>query len=244
VQELFTLGIGNYTEEDVREAARAFTGWGSRHHEFVYRDEFHDHGPKTFHGRTGDLGGEDVVRILAEHPACARFLARKILRALSHPEPTDSEVDAVAAEWRRAGGEVAAVVRFVLLSDSFRTSARRRAIVRGPVEFCVAALRAVGATEFPRWLHASLERMGQIPFRPPSVKGWTSGSGWLTSAGLVERLRVARRIADEADASGIAALEHTAFGGALPSSLRAAVAGAKDRDRAALVLASPEFQLA
>ena len=96
LQELFTLGIGNYTETDIREIARAFTGWGSRHHDFVYSDEFHDHGEKTVHGKTGDLDGGDVVEILTELPACHRFIATKLLRFFSHPDPTPEEVAEIA----------------------------------------------------------------------------------------------------------------------------------------------------
>ena len=72
LQELFTLGIGNYTEKDIREIARAFTGWGSRHHDFVFTEAFHDHGTKTVHGQTGDWNGDDVVRIITSMPRCSR----------------------------------------------------------------------------------------------------------------------------------------------------------------------------
>jgi uncharacterized protein (DUF1800 family) len=242
LQELFTLGIGNYTETDIREIARAFTGWGSRHHTFVYTEEFHDHGEKTVHGQTGDFDGDDVVRIVTSLPACHRFIAGKLLRFFSHPEPTDAEVQEIAEVLAATDGDIRSALLVLFRAPGFRAEERHRALVKSPLEFLVGAMRATGLNKTPLWAHGSLERMGQILFRPPSVKGWPSGAEWLTSASVVERLKAARRLAasrpDAAD--GIVAL---AFDGAPPKALADSLAKAEGPDRIALALASPEYQL-
>ncbi|MGQ0614081.1 MAG: DUF1800 domain-containing protein [Planctomycetaceae bacterium] len=243
LQELFTLGIGNYTESDVREAARAFTGWGSRHHDFVFTDTFHDHGTKTVHGESGDLDGGDVVRILTGLPACHRFVAGRLLSFFSHAEPVESETAALADTLAASGGDLKAALFVLFHSPGFRATERHRCLVRGPVEVAVGALRAAGIEAVPRWVHGSLDRMGQVLFRPPSVKGWTSGTGWLGSAAVVERLRNAARIAEAAPAAA-AWIEDVAYDGAAPSALRDALGGAGGPQRVALALGAPEFQLA
>ena len=124
LQELFTLGIGNYTETDIREVARAFTGWGSRHHEFVFRKHFHDDGEKTIHGKTGRFGGDDVVDILVERPACARHIAGKLLRFFSHPEPTGAEVDELAGVLKTRDFDIRAALAALFARSRPRRSRR------------------------------------------------------------------------------------------------------------------------
>jgi len=243
LQELFTLGIGNYTEKDIREIARAFTGWGSRHHEFVFTDEFHDHGQKTVHGKTGDFDGDDVTRIITALPQSRRFIAAKLLRFFVHPEPHKSEVDALADVLERTKGDIRSALFVMFLSPGFRDEARHRALVKSPVEFLVGAMRILGIDETPLWIHGALERMGQILFRPPSVKGWTSGIGWLNSAAIVERLKAAARLAvDHPDAAD--QVIDLGFDRKPPEVLERQLAGAKGKNKVALALASPEYQLA
>lgn len=245
VMELFTLGIGNYTEEDVREVARAFTGWGSRRHTFIYTDAYHDHGEKTILGRTGNLGGEDVVEILTGSDAARTFIATKLIRFFSHPDPTPSEVATIAAVLgRKEKGDVRDALRALFLDPAFRTRARYRALVRSPIEFVVGALRVCGYRTVPSWIHGAVDRMGQILLRPPSVKGWTSGTGWLSSAGLIERLRVASRLAQGAPLDAVGRVVEVALDGHPSEPLAALTAKVEGRERVALVLGSPEFQLA
>jgi uncharacterized protein (DUF1800 family) len=243
LQELFTLGIGNYTETDIREIARAFTGWGSRHHDFVFTDEFHDHGGKTVHGKTGDLDGTDVVKILTALPACRSFIATKLLRFFSHPDPTAEEVAQIAEVLEATGGDIRAALFVMFLSPSFLDERRQRALVKGPVEVCVGGLRGTGIRETPLWVHGSLERMGQILFRPPSVKGWPDGPAWLTSAAVVERMKAARRLA-HGKPEAAEWITDLAFDGQAPQGLAEALAAASGEERVALALASPEYQLA
>jgi len=243
LQELFTLGIGNYTERDIREIARAFTGWGSRHHDFVFTDAFHDHGKKTVHGKTGDFDGDDVVRILTDLPACRRFIAGKLLRFFSHPDPTDAEIGGIAEVLAKTDGDIRSALFVLFHSPSFVDASRHRALVKSPVETLVGALRAVGARRTPLWVHGSLERMGQILFRPPSVKGWPSGTAWLTSSSVVERVKAARRLAGAHPAAAEWIVD-LVFDKHVPDELAGALAAARGPARTALVLASPEYQLA
>jgi len=243
LQELFTLGIGNYTESDIREIARAFTGWGSRHHDFVFTDEFHDHGAKTVHGHTGDLDGDDVVRILTALPQSHTFIAIKLLRFFSHPDPTEAEVADIAEVLATTGGDIRAALFVMFLSPSFLDERRARALVKSPVETMVGAMRAVGMKETPLWVHGALERMGQILFRPPSVKGWPEGTAWLTSAAVVERMKAARRLGGAHPEAG-AWIVDIALDGQAPPPLADALAAVEGAERVELALASPEFQLA
>ncbi len=243
LQELFSLGRGNYTETDIREIARAFTGWGSRHHSFRFRPEFHDEGTKTIHGQTGSFDGADVVDILVALPACHRFIAGQLLRFFSHPDPTEEEIDGLATTFRDNGGDLTATLRALFLAPAFRDRARWRCLVKSPVELAVSSLRAAGFSTVPTWVHGALDAMGQILFRPPSVKGWPSGATWLSSAGVVERLRVASRLAGQTPMAAVAQLETVALDGQVPALLREALEGLSSRERVGLLLGSPEFQL-
>ncbi len=244
LQELFTLGIGNYTETDIREVARAFTGWHSRHHAFVFRERFHDAGEKTIHGKTGPFGGEEVVDILMEQPASARFIATKLLRFFSHPDPETEEVQALADTMRVAGMNVRATLEALFRAPAFLRVSNQRSLVRSPVEFVIASLAVAGVDEVPAFVHVSLDRCGQILFRPPSVKGWTSGTGWLSSGAVVERLGVAKRIADLATEEAAENIVETAFEGVAPTGLAGAIERATGPERVALVLGCPAFQTA
>jgi len=243
LQELFTLGIGNYTEQDIREIARAYTGWGSRRHEFVFTEKFHDEGEKTIHGRRDNFDGDDVAVILCELPACHRFLATKLTTFFVATEPSAQEIDDVAEILRVTGGDIRSALFVIFQSPGFRDESRSRALVKSPVEFLVGALRVTGGQSMPLWGHGSLERMGQILFRPPSVKGWTSGAGWLNSAGVVERLKAARRLGQEHPEIA-PRIEALAFEGRLPETLQARLASVQGSERVTFALASPEYQLA
>jgi len=243
LQELFTLGIGNYTESDIREIARAFTGWGSRRHDFVFTRDFHDDGAKTVHGQTGPFDGDDVVRIITEQPACARFICGKLLRFFSHPDPSKAEIDELAEVFTKTKGDIRSVLFVMFHSPTFLAESHYRSLVKSPVSYLVGALRATGVDSMPLWAHGSLERMGQVVFRPPSVKGWTSGAGWLNSAGIVERLKAAQRLGTEHP--GVASrVNSLCFEDVVPEDLKKRLDAAEGASRVTLALASPEYQLA
>jgi uncharacterized protein (DUF1800 family) len=190
--ELFTLGVDHYTEKDIREAARAFTGWDLEKDCGVYREAAHDGGVKTFLKQTGAWKAADIVRISLEQPACAAFLCRKLYRFLvsEADEPKADLLAPLAEEMRSHNYDMAHVVGMILRSRHFYATANLRQRVKGPVELSAGLLRAL---EVPpadvRLLALALacERQGQDLFAPPNVKGWDGGKTWLDSAAVLAR---------------------------------------------------------
>jgi uncharacterized protein (DUF1800 family) len=196
--ELFTLGLGHYTEQDIRAAARAFTGWAENpDSSFPPRHQFHfdkarfDNGEKTFLKQTGHWGAADIVRITLEQPACAEFLCRKLYRFLvSDSAPPAELIAPLAEELRSHGYSIRHVVEIILRSKHFYSAAAYRQRIKGPVEFSAGLVRVL---EAPRGdvnvlaLAAACERQGQDLFYPPNVKGWDGGRTWVTSTTLLER---------------------------------------------------------
>jgi uncharacterized protein (DUF1800 family) len=197
--ELFTLGAGHYTERDVREAARAFTGW-SRQDTRGYRETPNftqdraqvDDGSKTFLGQTGRWGADDIVRIVLDHPEAATFLARKLYRfyvSESGPPPPEL-IEPLAAEIKSHQFAIAPVVEIILRSRHFYSPQVYRSRIKSPVEHTAGLVRML---EVPRpalnplALSAACDLQGQELFAPPSVEGWVGGSLWINSATLLER---------------------------------------------------------
>jgi hypothetical protein len=207
VMELFSLGVGNYTEKDVREAARAFTGWHTNGDDYAFRPKFHDFGDKTVLRQTGNWNGDDVVRILLEQPAAARFLVRKLYRFLiaEAPEPPDALLEPLYVSFRRSNYDIAGLVRTMLSSRLFYSDHAFRRRVKGPVEFVLGAVRAVyrggGASGTddpplpPQVLVPWIDAMGQQLFAPPNVKGWPGGPSWLNTSTVLERNNFAGALA-------------------------------------------------
>ncbi len=239
LQELFTLGVGNFTERDVREAARAFSGWGARAGQFRFAPHQHDAGTKRFHGKVGKFDGDDIVKIVTALPRCHEYWVERLLRFFATPQPPPKAVRKLAGVSRRTRGDVRSVCKAMFELDCFWEP---RTLVRGPVDFLVSALRACGKKDLPEWSHAALQRMGQTLFLPPSVKGWTSGAGWLGTTAILERLKVATVIG-QTYSRAAAWIHRTAFDGELPARVEHALTSAQaEADRVAIVLASPEFQ--
>ncbi|HZT82691.1 MAG TPA: DUF1800 domain-containing protein, partial [Gemmataceae bacterium] len=190
IMELFSLGVGNYTEKDIREAARAFTGWHTDGNGFSFRKDLHDFGTKTVLGQTGELDGGDVVRILLEQPAAAKFLVRKLYRwfVSEAQTPPDSFLQPLADAYRKSDYDTAVVIRMMLGSRHFFSEHAYRQRVKMPVEFVLGAVRTLGQNQVsPRALVTQLEVMGQHLFAPPNVKGWECGTAWLNTATVVAR---------------------------------------------------------
>jgi uncharacterized protein (DUF1800 family) len=213
--ELFSLGVGNYTERDVREAARAFTGWhttsgtplssgergrgeGAQPPEFVFRAYLHDAGDKTFLGRPGNWGGADVVRIALDQPAAARFLVRKVYRHFVSEDaaPPDRLLAPLAERFRNSDYDIAELMRTVLGSRHFFSEHAYRQRVKSPVDHLVGLLRSLGgdlsgaAADVP----PALEGLGQRLFAPPTVRGWEGGRAWLNTATLLARHNLSWRL--------------------------------------------------
>lgn len=205
VMELFSLGRGHYTEKDVREAARAFTGSFIRGDEYQHVAREHDDGPKTILGRTGDFGGDDVADILLDQPACAEFLGRKLYRQFVSEveDPSDDLIAPLAESLRASDYDVSAPVRTILRSRLFHDPATRRKRVKGPVELAVGTVRAMEILEptvSTRALAESCERMGQAPYAPPSVAGWDKGPAWINTTTSLARTNLALALLSPDDA--------------------------------------------
>lgn len=192
--ELFTLGRGNYSEQDIREGARAFTGWQFDRltGEFRFNERQHDLGPKTFLGQTGAWRGEDVVRIVLQHPQTALFITRKLYCYLVSDAPDDVRVATLAADFRQSDYDVGQLVRQILLADWFYADpAVRQHRLKSPIEL-LTGLRRLLAVDLPDargWLLLQ-KALGQELFQPPNVAGWPGGRAWIDSSTLVYRLRL------------------------------------------------------
>lgn len=193
LMELFTLGIGNYTESDVRESARSFTGWtiDPQSWTFAQNPRQHDTGSKTFLGRTGNFDGHDIVEIIFAQPAAARWFANTLLNFFVYNEPEPGLVDAVAALIHKNDFELQPVMATLLRSNVFYSERAYRALVKSPVEFIVGSYRLYGIGQVEPVALAALRRMGQLLFDPPNVKGWDGGAAWINSQAMLTRANFA-----------------------------------------------------
>ena len=253
--ELFTLGVGNYTEDDVRQAARALTGWRVDYRTGAAKLDpvDHDAAPKTLLGTTAPYDAAGLTDLLVTRPASPRFLAGRVWRRfVSDTPPSPSTLDAVVAAYGPEH-DVGALVRTVATSAEFRAS--QSVLVKQPVDWLVGSLRALGLRASalkPQQLANGLRDLGQVPFRPPDVGGWPSGPPWLSTAAALARLQVARELARTADLSAVtdvaqrgrveataALLGLDAFGPRTTAALTS-LAG-RPPDLVAAALSSPEY---
>ncbi len=226
VMELFGLGIGHYTETDIREAARAFTGWGTQGRAFRMREADHDPGPKTIFGRTGDFRGEDAIDLVLAHPGCARHVARRLLEELVAPRPKEAWIDETAGALIELDWRIGATVERILRSRLFFGPEARRARIAGPVELVAITVRALGARVAPRDAAEAAAEMGQSLFRPPSVKGWDGGRTWINAGTWLARHNA---LADVAAA-------HRGESDAVEVDLSVALGAAESRDEVAAMV--------
>ena len=262
--ELFTLGHGTghhgqpYTEADVSEAARALTGWTidrtTGTGALVPRR--HDDGTKSVLGRSGALGLDEVVDVATAHPACAPHVVAQLWSRLARPAGPDDPVVVELAAAFAADLDVAALVRRMVQRPEFRDPATRHAIVKPPVSLVVGTARALG-TGLPPGVLRILAGLGQVPFRPPDVDGWTANEGWVSTSTTHARLTFAVAMAGAAN-EAVAAIaesprdERAAFAARLLAvdTWSAATASALDAvndrpaDLLAIAIASPEHALA
>jgi uncharacterized protein (DUF1800 family) len=219
VMELFTIGLGHYAEPDVREAARAFTGWGLKDGAFVFNPSDHDDGPKTFLGQTGKLDGSDVLRILAEHPATAERMCRKLFAFFAYPNPSNEALLPLQDAWRQSRGSIREVLRALFLSAGFSSVRAWRALIKSPAEFVIGSIRALGGTVTPRAVVPLMARMGQDLFNPPSVKGWDGGTAWISTSTLFERFNFAASLTTQRGGEGTSHVDpETLLRGVTPTS--------------------------
>jgi uncharacterized protein (DUF1800 family) len=197
VMELFTLGEGNYTEQDIKEAARAFTGWSINVDtgDFMFRRLLHDDGTKTVLGRSGHLDGDAVLDILLAQPQTAELIVTKLWREFVSPQPDPAEVRRIARLFRDSGNDIKAALRALLVSDAFYARHNRAALIKSPVDIVVGTLRQFQFTTgdvMPFVL--TTNQLGQSLFAPPNVKGWPGGEAWINSTTLLARKSFLERI--------------------------------------------------
>jgi uncharacterized protein (DUF1800 family) len=187
--ELFTIGIGNYTEKDVRESARAFTGWfadDSGH--FYFGSADHDNGTKTVLGLSGNLNGTDIIDLLANSSMAARFLSRQLFTFFVHDHPSDADIDALAKVYLDSKTDIGAVVEAIFRSPAFLSKDAYLSLVKSPADFIVGAIKALPGQFAPKGVLPAFELMGQNLFEPPSVKGWSGGLDWVSTITMLTRM--------------------------------------------------------
>jgi uncharacterized protein (DUF1800 family) len=192
VMELFTLGRGNYSETDVKEAARAFTGWSyDGDNNFVFRARQHDAGPKTFLGYSGNLGGEDVLTIIMQQPAAATFLVTKMYRFFVNDVPNPAHIAPLAAAFRKSHYDIADLAERLFSADWFYDAANVGARIKSPVELIAGLRRTLNLqVDNPQPLLGYQKALGQTLFMPPNVAGWPGGRNWIDSSSLLLRLQL------------------------------------------------------
>jgi hypothetical protein len=196
VMELFTMGVGNYSEKDVREAARAFTGWYFDDLTFKVDPAKHDDGVKTFLGRTGQFDGVEAVKIMFEQPVTAEYLAGTIYRFLVRDELSSDLRTKLGAVLRSHDYEVKPLLAVIFSSRDFYSQASYGGHIKGPVEHLVAMMKQLEVDELPGVpdFNQSTISMGQHLLNPPSVAGWAGGKAWITPGLLIARGNVAREV--------------------------------------------------
>ena len=239
--ELFSMGVGNYSEDDIKECARAFTGWtignteymmvrsardsdwpyGRIDYHFEYRAEDHDDGEKTFLGQTGDFDGGDIIDIICQQEATARFIARHLYHffvadeppvpAWPYTPPRDNEaIDALAQVYFDSGYDITEMLRALFNSDFFKSEDARYEKVKGPAEFAVGILRMTKEFDTPNREMINRFRqinwMGQELNNPPSVEGWHQGVEWIDTGTLMERINFASEQLGDISKPGVMAM--------------------------------------
>ena len=197
LMELFTLGEGHYSEKDIKEAARAFTGWtATGDGAFLFRKNLHDFGEKEFLGQKGNFNGDDIVELIIANPQHARFICSELFKFFVHESPSDAQLNAMVWTYRIGGNRIRPVLNQLFLSKEFYSDRSVATRVKSPVEFLVSTWKSIGLKEVPQTerLSTDLAELGQILFYPPTVEGWEGGQAWITSSTLLARYNVAGRL--------------------------------------------------
>ena len=228
--ELFSMGVGNYSEDDIKEASRAFTGWtigpkiprnplGRFYWNFEYRPEDHDDGEKTFLGQTGAFDGDDIIDIVVKQPATARFLARHLYNYFVADEPQvpswnitppndPAAIDALIDTYNRTDGNIREMLRTLFNSDFFKSARFSR--VKSPAELVIGTARLAGNYQGPRpgfnQLAFECAYQGQELLNPPSVESWHTGAEWIDGGALVRRVNFAAGLMGDTSLPGVQAI--------------------------------------
>jgi hypothetical protein len=188
LMELFTLGIGNYTETDIKQAARAFTGWGHDGENFVYRVNQHDDDIKTFFGSSGNFDGDDIITLILQHPACPKFIAGELFKYLAYEDFDKGLGDALGQVLYTNKYELRPLLRTILTSRAFFSPQAIGVQIKSPVQLVIGTVRMLGLQTPPTpAVQSALNQMGQVPFMPPNVRGWPGGRMWINTSTLFIR---------------------------------------------------------
>ncbi len=204
--ELFTLGEGRYSEEDIREAARAFTGLAldQERTRFAFYEREHDAGEKSFMGKSGHFGADDIIDIILEHKESAHFITRKLATFFMGVEPSELLVDTLAHELRRSEWDLAASLRILFLSEEFYAPYVVRSQIKSPVQWLVGSCQILDRPIPPAAIsEMMLLELGQELFAPPNVKGWDGGYAWISTTTLSRRNSFAEWLIEGRNASGM-----------------------------------------
>lgn len=198
VMELFTLGRGNYSENDIKEAARAFTGWGATlKGDFQFRKFQHDSGSKTVLGRTGDFGGEEVLDILLQEKQTARYITQKVYKFFVNEKVDTEKVNWLAERFYKSNYEIGKLMEDIFTSEWFYEEKNIGAQIKSPVELLVGIQRMLPMKLENEEALMLLQRiLGQLLFYPPNVAGWPGGKAWIDSSSLMMRMRIPKLIND------------------------------------------------
>jgi uncharacterized protein (DUF1800 family) len=208
LMELFTVGIGNYTEKDVQEVARAFTGWNMDRRSFRFYADQHDDGEKTLLGTTGNFNGDDVINRLVSMPETPRFVSWKLWRFFVNVEPTDADLEPMIAAYQQSDGEIRMVVKAMFQSPNFFAPGNIGTHIKNPIEFVVGTVRSLGAPQSDVQTYADAAAgMGMDMYNPPDVAGWAPGEAWISTYTLLERIRLVRRLIDSGRGGRVSGLD-------------------------------------
>ncbi len=194
LMELFSLGVGHFTEQDIKEAARAFSGWHVRRGEFWHNRLQHDTGDKAVFGESGNFGGEEVVELCLKQKAAPRFLATKLLQFFVMPSPPDDAIAELADCIRENDFAMRPVLRTLLSSALFFSDEARHAIIKSPAEFVLGTMHTLEARANLRESVSVMAQLGQALFEPPTVEGWKGGRAWINSASMLGRANFAAEL--------------------------------------------------
>jgi uncharacterized protein (DUF1800 family) len=202
VMELFTMGRGNYTEQDVKEAARAFTGWAyDDNGAFNFRDRTHDDGIKTLLGKSGNFDGDDVLKLLLEKKATAHFIATKVYKFFVDQEDPDADkINMLANKFYDSGYDIKELMRTIFMADWFYDSKLVGSHIKSPIELLVGFRRTIPVDLEKEEVMISFQQvLGQTLFYPPNVAGWPGGRNWIDSSSLMYRMQLPSMILFEKD---------------------------------------------
>jgi len=192
LMELFTVGRGNYTEQDIKESARAFTGWGfDKDGQFVMRPFFHDNDEKTFMGKTGDFTGEDIINTLLARKETAHFVSTKLYKYLVNEVPDPMHINAMTDVFYNADYEIKPLLEYVFTADWFYDDKNTGNIIKSPIELLVGLNRQFYITyQNSNVLLLFQKALGQVLFYPPNVAGWPGGRNWIDASSLMYRIKI------------------------------------------------------